>query len=123
LIDQTSQNLDHRKESWLAHLITCVHETEQAFGVSTGRLDNRCSLVAVLVSASVVHQWLHHEARLDEASGRFATEQVAKALTDSGPRWAGMLVPSILLQFSPNGCPDEPYEIIRFRRTQRGYMF
>jgi hypothetical protein len=61
-----------------------LHEAGKGFGPDFGDRGNLYDLVVVLISASVVHEWLHDEAGLDEASVRFATEQVIGALSDSG---------------------------------------
>jgi len=62
-----------------------VRETEEAFGLNPGDLGDPHDLILLLISTSVVHEWLHHEIGLDECSVGFATEQLQNALVE--PDW------------------------------------
>jgi hypothetical protein len=56
-------------------------ETERILGIAPGDLDV-IEFIVHLISTSVVHEWLHEEANLEERPVRFATEQLDKILTD-----------------------------------------
>jgi len=58
-------------------------ETEKAFGLNPGDLGDPYDLIILLISTTVVHEWLHREPRLDESPVAFATEQLQNALVES----------------------------------------
>lgn len=64
----------------IARAVFKARETERAFGLNSGDLGDPHDLIVLLISTSLVHEWLHHQAGLDEAPVAFATEQLQNAL-------------------------------------------
>jgi len=59
-----------------------VRETEKALGLNPGDLGDPYDLIMLLISTSLVHEWLHHEGGLDERSVGFATEHLQNAVVE-----------------------------------------
>ena len=60
-----------------------AEETERLLGLKPGVLGSTYKLLYLLISTSIVHEWLHHEIGLEEKCVGFAEEQVQNALINS----------------------------------------
>jgi hypothetical protein len=80
-----------RIEVYLDEIAAASFEAQRrlapALGLNPEDMPEPYELLIFLIDTSVVHEWLHHEAGLEERPARFGTEHVLKALTHPG--WPG----------------------------------
>jgi len=53
-----------------------IHRLIHHFGLKSKMVADPCGLIVLLIAGAVVHEWLHHEAHLEEKAARFASEQL-----------------------------------------------
>jgi len=83
-----------------------TERNQKLFSVGRVPLDalDPCNLTMLLLSCSVVHEWLHYEADLEEKPVQFATEQLLHALTN--PYWGQEgVVKTAHMVWSHTVCP------------------
>jgi hypothetical protein len=86
---------DDRVEVYLDEIATAAFEAKhrliQDFGLKPKTIADPCDLIVLLIAGAVVHEWLHHEAHLEEKAARFASEQLYDAfLEPPSPCFASM---------------------------------
>jgi len=78
-----TRSKDDRVEVYLDEIATAafeaIHRLIHHFGLKSKMVADPSDLVVLLIAGAVVHEWLHHEAQLEEEAVRFASEQFYQA--------------------------------------------
>jgi len=56
------------------------------FGMKPKMVADPCDLIVLLIAEAAVHEWLHHEAHLEEKAARFASEKLHQAFLEPPSR-------------------------------------
>ena len=91
----STRSEDDRVEVYLDEIATAAFEAERRvihhLGLEAKKVPDACDLVVLMIAEAVVHEWLHHEAHLEEKAARFASEQLYQAfLETASPCFARM---------------------------------
>jgi hypothetical protein len=84
-----TRSKDERVEIYVDEIATAAFEARRRlicrFGLKPKIVPDPYDLIVVLIAGAVVHEWLHHEAHLEERAARFASEQLYEALLEPAP--------------------------------------
>ena len=66
----STRSEDDRVEVYLDEIATAAFEAERRvihhLGLEAKKVPDACDLVVLMIAEAVVHEWLHHEAHLEE---------------------------------------------------------
>jgi hypothetical protein len=81
-----ARSKDERVEIYLDEIATAAFEATRRlihrFGLNPKIVADPYDLIVILIAESVVHEWLHHEAHLEERGAEFAGEQLHQAFLE-----------------------------------------
>jgi len=81
-----TRSKDDRVEIYLDEIATAAFEAEHRLihhlGLEAKEVADPCDLIVLIIAGAVVHEWLHHEAHLEEKTARFATDQLYEAFLE-----------------------------------------
>jgi len=81
-----TRSRDDRVEVYLDEIATAAFEAKHRLvhhlGLKPKTVADPSDLIVLLIAGAVVHEWLHHEAHLEEKAARFASEQLYEAFLE-----------------------------------------
>jgi hypothetical protein len=81
-----TRSKDERVEIYVDEIATAAFEARRRLnhrvGLKPKIVADPYDLIVLLIAGAVVHEWLHHQADLEEKAARFASEQLYKALLE-----------------------------------------
>jgi hypothetical protein len=81
---------DDRVEIYLDEIATAAFDARRRLihqlSLKAQEFGEPYDLIVLLIADAVVHEWLHHEAHLEEKVARFASEQLNRAFSEAHAR-------------------------------------